>query len=96
MSRNPMPRSCTCILRARTRVLLGPPQNNVPAFRNWIDDGQTPNDISYLINNNMVRVSMPGPSTGASALPDPKNWKDGPGLKDTLQSDFYSQMNVPI
>jgi len=64
---------------------VGPPQNNVPAFRNWIDDGETPNDINYLITNNLVPVS----------LNSPKNWKCGPGLKSTLQSNFYSQMGVP-
>jgi Flp pilus assembly protein TadG len=63
----------------------GPPQNNVPAFRNWIDDGQTPNDISYLLNNNMLPVSF------NSA----KNWKVGPGLKSTLTSDFNSQQWQP-
>src|SRR6516164_4546611 len=41
-------------------VDVGPPANNVPAFRNWIDNGQTPNDIRYLISNNLVPVSMPG------------------------------------
>jgi Flp pilus assembly protein TadG len=64
---------------------VGPPQNNVPAFRTWIDDGETPNDINYLVNNNLVPVSMS----------NPKNWKCGPGLKSTLQSNFYSQMGVP-
>jgi Flp pilus assembly protein TadG len=64
----------------------GPPQNNVPAFRNWIDDGQTPNDIGYLLNNNLLPVSMDSP----------KSWKCGPGLKSTLESDFASQMGKPI
>src|SRR5262249_34470389 len=36
---------------------VGPPQNNVPAFRNWIDNGETPNDISYLVNNSLLPVS---------------------------------------
>ncbi|HEV3119826.1 MAG TPA: pilus assembly protein TadG-related protein [Gemmataceae bacterium] len=63
----------------------GPPANNVPAFRNWIDDGQTPNDISYLLNNNLLPVSMQSP----------KSWKCGPGLKSTLVSDFNSQMWKP-
>jgi hypothetical protein len=64
---------------------VGPPQNNVPAFRNWIDNGETPNDISYLLNNNLLPVSMNSP----------KNWKVGPGLKDTLTNDFQSQMWQP-
>lgn len=64
---------------------VGPPANNVPAFRNWIDDGATPNDISYLRSNNLLPVS---PSA-------PQPWKVGPGLKSTLVSDFNSQMGVP-
>jgi Flp pilus assembly protein TadG len=64
---------------------VGPPQNNVPAFRNWIDDGQTPNDINYLLNNNMLPVSFNSP----------KNWKVGPGLKSTLTDSFQSQEWVP-
>jgi Flp pilus assembly protein TadG len=66
-------------------VDVGPPQNNVPAFRAWIDDGQTPNDINYLINNNLVPVTVSSP----------KSWKVGPGLKSTLQQNFYDQMGVP-
>jgi Flp pilus assembly protein TadG len=63
----------------------GPPQNNVPAFRNWIDDGQTPNDISYLVSHNLVPVS----------LQSPKSWKCGPGLKSTLLANFQSVMWDP-
>jgi Flp pilus assembly protein TadG len=68
---------------------LGPPANNVPAFRAWINNGQTPNDINYLISNNLVPVSMPGNQYS------PEPWKVGPGLKSTLQSNFESQMYVP-
>jgi len=64
----------------------GPPQNNVPAFQNWIDDGQTPNDINYLLNNNMLPVSMN----------TPKSWKVGPGLKSSLESNFASQIGQPM
>jgi Flp pilus assembly protein TadG len=64
---------------------VGPPANNAPAFRNWIDDGETPNDISYLLNNNLLPVSMQGP----------QSWKGGPGLTSTLLSSFQSQMGVP-
>jgi hypothetical protein len=70
---------------------VGPPQNNVPAFRTWIDYGETPNDINYLVSNNLVPVSMPGPAPA----PGPKPWKCGPGLKSILQSAFYQQMWVP-
>jgi Flp pilus assembly protein TadG len=64
---------------------VGPPSNYTPAFRSWIDDGQTPNDINYLINQGLVPVSLAGP----------KQWKCGPGLTSTLQQDFYDQMGVP-
>jgi Flp pilus assembly protein TadG len=64
---------------------VGPPQNNAPAFRKWIDDGETPNDINYLLTNSLLPVSL-----GA-----PKSWKCGPGLKSTLESDFQSQMWQP-
>jgi Flp pilus assembly protein TadG len=63
----------------------GPPANNVPAFRNWIDSGQTPNDISYLVNNGLLPVSVNSP----------KQWKVGPGINSTLQSSFASQIGVP-
>jgi Flp pilus assembly protein TadG len=64
---------------------VGPPQNNAPAFRNWIDDGQTPNDITYLLNNNLLPVS---PSA-------PQPWKGGPGLTSTLLANFQSVLGRP-
>jgi Flp pilus assembly protein TadG len=63
----------------------GVPSNNAPAFRNWIDLGSTPNDISYLLNNDLLPVS---PSA-------PEPWKVGPGLKSTLLSNFQDQLNLP-
>jgi Flp pilus assembly protein TadG len=61
---------------------LGPPANNAPAFRTWIDNGTTPNDINYLLNNNLLPVTMTGPAP----------WKAGPGLTSTLLSPFQSVM----
>lgn len=61
---------------------VGVPSNNAPAFRNWIDNGTTPNDISYLLNNELLPVS----------LTVPKQWKCGPGLTSTLLSNFQSQV----
>src|SRR5207253_2286476 len=63
-------------------VDVGPPSNSAPAFRNWIDNGETPNDISYLLNHNLLPVSLSGP----------KDWKDGPGLTDTLLANFQQEM----
>jgi Flp pilus assembly protein TadG len=73
-------------------VDTGLPANNVPAFRNWIDNGQTPNDINYLLNNGLLPVYMPGQGPNGAG---PQPWKAGPGLKSTLQSNFASQMGVP-
>lgn len=64
---------------------VGVPSNNTPAFRNWIDNGTTPNDISYLLNNELLPVS----------LTVPKQWKCGPGLTSTLLSNFQQQLDVP-
>jgi hypothetical protein len=64
---------------------VGVPSNNAPAFRNWIDSGSTPNDISYLLSNSLLPVS---PNV-------PEQWKCGPGLKSTLLSDFQAQIGVP-
>jgi hypothetical protein len=61
-------------------VDVGPPSNNTPTFKNWIDDGETPNDINYLINNNLVPVSMQAPEP----------WKVGPGLTSALLPNFQS------
>jgi hypothetical protein len=66
-------------------VDVGVPANNAPAFRSWIDYGDTPNDINYLLNNGLLPVS---PSA-------PQPWKVGPGLKSTLQTDFASQIGKP-
>jgi Flp pilus assembly protein TadG len=64
---------------------VGPPQNNAPAFRNWIDTGETPNDIQYLLNNNLLPVSMTSPAA----------WKVGPGLKSTLLTNFQDEIGKP-
>jgi Flp pilus assembly protein TadG len=64
---------------------VGMPANNAPAFRSWIDNGQTPNDVSYLVSNNLVPASLTAP----------QQWKSGPGLTSTLASNFQSVMNEP-
>ncbi|GEM_PF-390797 len=64
---------------------VGIPSNNTPAFRNWIDDGSTPNDIAYLLDNQLLPVSPSAPAP----------WKCGPGLKSTLVSNFQSVIGVP-
>jgi hypothetical protein len=64
---------------------VGMPQNNMPAFTNWIDNGETPNDINYLISNIFVPVSVSSP----------QNWKCGPGIKSSLLPAFQDQMVKP-
>jgi Flp pilus assembly protein TadG len=64
---------------------VGIPSNDAPAFRTWIDTGSTPNDISYLLTNNLLPVSP--------AAPQP--WKTGPGLTSTLLTNFQSVMGDP-
>jgi Flp pilus assembly protein TadG len=64
---------------------VGTPNNSAPAFRSWVDSGQTPNDISYLLTNKLLPVS---PSA-------PQPWKCGPGLTSTLVSDFQSMIGEP-
>lgn len=66
-------------------LCVGPPQNNVPAFRSWIDNGPSSCDLSYLANNYLL------PATAES----PKAWKGGPGLKSTLQSNFAGIVGLP-
>jgi hypothetical protein len=66
-------------------VDVGPPANDTPAFRTWIDTGTTPNDISYLVKNNLLPVSMS----------NPQPWKVGPGLTSTLQDSFAGEMGKP-
>jgi hypothetical protein len=64
---------------------LGPPATNAPAFRNWIDNGETSNDISYLVSHNLLPVSTSSP----------ENWTVGPGMTSTLLSNFQSVMGIP-
>jgi Flp pilus assembly protein TadG len=72
-------------------VDVGPPQNNAPAFKNWIETGETPNDIKYLLDNNLMPVSL----DTSNGEPGPKDWKVGPGLKGTLVSDFQAIIGEP-
>lgn len=85
---------------------IGPPQNNVPAFRTWIDNGATPNDISYLnttkdINGYLMLPPVPAATgtTGPDASPisptNSREWKGGPGLKSTLLTNFQNEMWKP-
>jgi Flp pilus assembly protein TadG len=63
----------------------GTPSNSTPAFRSWITNGDTPNDINYLVSNGLVPVSPTSP----------QSWKVGPGLKSTLTSTFQLVIGEP-
>lgn len=63
----------------------GAAASSTPSFRSWIDNGDSPSDMQYLQNNNLMPVS---PSS-------PKAWSDGPGMKSTLQSNFAGIMGQP-
>ncbi|MBV9123453.1 MAG: hypothetical protein JO112_08860 [Planctomycetes bacterium] len=64
---------------------VGAPANDVPTFRNWIADGETPNDIQYMLDHNLLPVSPT----------NPEPWKGGPGLKSTLQASFQQVIGDP-
>jgi Flp pilus assembly protein TadG len=66
-------------------VDLGPPVTDTPDFRNWIENGMSPSDIQYLISTGQVPVSLSAPQL----------WTVGPGLTDTLTSNFADVVNVP-
>jgi hypothetical protein len=65
---------------------VGPPANNTPAFQTWIADGETPNDINYLLSNKLLPVSADSPGS----------WKGGPGMMSTLATDFQAQNGKPF
>ena len=59
--------------------------SGLTAFRTWIDSGPAPSDIQYLLDNTLLPVSLSAPA----------QWKGGPGMKSTLQTDFASQLGKP-
>jgi Flp pilus assembly protein TadG len=64
---------------------VGPLQNNMPVFRTSSGGGQTPNDISYFINNNLVPVSVNSP----------KSWKAGQNVTSLPGIDYQGIMGQP-
>ncbi len=59
-------------------LCIGPPDKNSPTFRTWIDYGMSSSDETYLQTNSLLPVS----------ISSPKQWAGGPGLTDTLVSNF--------
>jgi hypothetical protein len=66
-------------------VDVGPASTKTPTFRSWIDNGETPNDITYLLGAGLLPVSP------TATQP----WLVGPGITNTLLSNFQGQMGAP-
>jgi Flp pilus assembly protein TadG len=63
---------------------IGPPANDTPTFRTWIDNGPSAADLSYF------------GSDGLQATPSaPATLKGGPGLKSTLVSNMADVVGQP-
>jgi Flp pilus assembly protein TadG len=58
---------------------IGQPSSATPDYSNWIVNGPTPADLQYTNAHNLVPVSPASP----------QNWTGGPGMKSTLESDFF-------
>jgi Flp pilus assembly protein TadG len=57
---------------------VGPTQANVPVFGTWGTTGQTPNDISYFLSNNLLPVSVSGS----------KSWRADPNFSNPPQLSY--------
>jgi hypothetical protein len=66
-------------------LCIGPPSSSVTSFRDWIDYGASPGDLQYLTGQGMLPVSPESP----------KNWVGGPGLENTLGTDFDEAIGKP-
>jgi hypothetical protein len=64
---------------------VGSTWNNTPVFKTWDADGQTPNDISYFVNSNLLPVSVSGPAA----------WKAGSNPNSLPQIDYKGIMGQP-
>jgi Flp pilus assembly protein TadG len=64
---------------------VGPTGNKVPVFKTWTDMGETPNDITYFLNNNLLPVSASGS----------KNWRAGSDLSSAPPIDYPGIMGQP-
>jgi hypothetical protein len=71
----------TCHHRGAGRD-VGSIWNNTPVFKTWDADGQTPNDISYFLNGNLLPVSVSSPAA----------WKAGANLNSLPQIDYQGIM----
>ncbi len=66
-------------------LCVGPPSSSVTSFRDWIDYGPSPTDLQYLCNQNQLPLSAT----------TPKIWIGGPGLENTLGTNFEGILGRP-
>jgi hypothetical protein len=64
---------------------VGRGHSDVPAFRNWVSEGRTPNDIQYLIDHDLLPVTVASP----------KWWRCGPDMRSSLVENFAAVMGQP-
>lgn len=65
---------------------VGPTQNNLPLFAGGSAGGQTPNDISYFINNNLLPVSLGGS----------KDWRADASFTNPPQINYQGILGQPF
>jgi Flp pilus assembly protein TadG len=59
-------------------VCIGPKTNSASDYNYWVVNGPSPADIQYLVDNQMLPVSLSGP----------EDWDGSPGLKSNLSDAF--------
>jgi hypothetical protein len=65
---------------------VGSTQNNVPIFKTGNSNGQTPNDIGYFLNNNLLPVSVNSP----------QNWRAVSDYTNAPSIDYQGIMGQPF
>jgi Flp pilus assembly protein TadG len=70
---------------SRGLVPVGLPANSATSFREWIDNGQSAQDLQYLRDSGKVPVSPTAP----------QDWAPGMGLKSTLGANFMGIIGQP-
>ncbi len=66
-------------------LCIGPPTNSDPSYADWIENGPSPSDLQYLIDDGQVPVSQQAPQA----------WKGSPGLKSNLVNSFAAIVDQP-
>lgn len=63
---------------------IGPPTTDTGSYRQWIEYGASPSDLTYFGYNGLV-----------ASVDSPATVQGGPGLKSDLQSSFQSIIGKP-